>query len=89
MSDIDDRYVKVETKQLSNGKLVYKSLRPRTINVDSTTDLAITADNTIRADVLAYNVYGSPEKWWKIVIANSKFAGSLFFTPGQQIFIPK
>lgn len=88
MADIHDRYVRVETKRLPNGRIVYRSMRPKSVIVDPMQDVSLTATSNLRADILAHNAYGSAEKWWKLVAANGKFAGSLFFGTGETIYLP-
>lgn len=88
MNDIHDRYERVETKRLPNGRIVYRSLRPKSVTVNPMQDVSLTATSTLRADILAHNAYGAADKWWKIVAANGKFAGSLFFGVGDTIYLP-
>jgi hypothetical protein len=89
MSNPEDRYIKLETKVLPNGKTVYKSAIPKSITPDELNDLQIIASDADRMDVLAHNAYGSAQSWWKIAAANKRTNGSLFFKPGTTIFIPK
>lgn len=78
----------LETRRLPNGRLVYRSLRPKTVVPNSLTDVQITATDTIRMDMLANNVYGDPNQWWRIAAANGRANGSLFFKAGTGIIIP-
>jgi hypothetical protein len=84
-----DRYEKLEIKTLSNGQQVYKSALPKSIKPDTLTDMQIVVGDAERLDVIAHNVYGSAESWWKIAAANTKINGSLFLKPGTILYIPK
>ncbi len=84
----EDRYVKLETTTLANGKVVYKSARPKPIDT-TPSDITITAADGDRLDIIANNVYGSPSQWWRIAAANRHVNGSLFLRPGTQLLIPK
>lgn len=84
-----DRYVnKLEATVLPDGRRVFLTARPRTvsINVD---DVVISASDRDRADIMANNVYSSAMDWWRIAAANAKVDGSLHFTPGQTVVIPR
>jgi hypothetical protein len=86
---LQDRYANpLKQKQLPNGKMVYRSLRPRSIKPDILNDSQINADDTIRMDKLAANVYSDQFDWWRIASANGRFQGSMFFKPGSIIIIP-
>ena len=86
---LQDRYdTPLQYKQLPNGKIVYRSLRPRTIIPDALNDSEIVANDTIRMDNLAVNVYGDQHSWWRIAAVNGRFNGSMFFRPGSIIIIP-
>lgn len=74
--------------KLSDGRTVYATVRPKVITTD-VQDIVITADERDRADIIASNVYGSAQDWWRIASGNGKVDGSLHFTPGQQITIPR
>lgn len=76
------------TVQLTDGRIVYTPSRPISITPD-VNDVQITAFSDTRADIIAKNAYGSVNDWWRISQANQSVNGSLFFTPGQQISIPK
>ena len=85
---LQDRYdTPLQYKQLPNGKLVYRSLRTKTISRDVLNDSEIVADDTIRMDNIAYNVYGDPLDWWRLASVNGRFHGSMFFKPGSTIII--
>lgn len=87
---LQDRYdTPLNTKKLPDGKVVYRSLRPKTIIPNPITDVQITATEGTRMDILANNVYGSSTDWWLIASANGRFKGSLYFKPGSSIIIPK
>ena len=89
MATTQDRYEnRVEIKTLRNGKKVYRSLRPKSISPDST-NIQITATDTLRMDSLSYTLYGTPMEWWKIASINGRVDGSLYFRPGSQILIPQ
>jgi hypothetical protein len=89
MSRPEDRYVKLETRKLGNGKVVYRSARPRTIEVDENESLMITANERDRMDIIANNVFGSASEWWRIAAANRRVDGSLHLPVGTKIVIPK
>ena len=74
--------------KLDDGRTVYATVRPNVIDTD-VQDVIITADERDRADIIANNVYGSAQEWWRIASGNGKVDGSLHFTPGQQIIIPR
>lgn len=87
---IQDRYWNtLQTKVLSNGRVVYMSALPRPIYPNLLTDPYITAGDTVRMDVIAQGAYGSPHEWWRLAAANLKVNGSLYFRPGTQIVIPR
>lgn len=75
-------------EKLPDGRTVYKTVRPRVVKTDIQ-DVTIIADERDRADIIANNVYGSAMEWWRIAAANAKVDGSLHFTPGQEIIIPR
>lgn len=84
-----DRYAnQLDLRTLDNGKIVYRSARPKAIQSSPLTDVSITANDALRADVIASNVYGDATQWWRIASVNRPFAGSLFFRPGMNIIIP-
>jgi hypothetical protein len=88
-SKSQERYdTQLTTKKLSDGRIVHNSVLPKVIE-PTIEDPIITADQEDRADIIANNVYGSTSDWWKLAAANKKFKGSLHFTPGQEIVIPK
>lgn len=89
MSTPEERYDKVEKKTLQNGKIVYRSLRPKIIRGNPVTDIILVAGEQDRADIIAKNVYGSPTKWWKIAAANRNVNGSLHMSPNTDVIIPK
>lgn len=74
--------------KLADGRTVYATARPKVIKTD-VQDIVITADERDRADIIANNVYASAQEWWRIASGNGKVNGSLHFTPGQQIIIPR
>ena len=86
---IYDRYITTpRTKTLPDGTVVYMSTMPRTLPTNPLTDPQIVARDVVRMDVLAYNMYGSAQEWWRIASANRKADGSLYFKPGATIIIP-
>ena len=86
---IYDRYITTpKTKTLSDGTVVYMSTIPKTLAVDPLNDPQLVARDVVRMDVLAFNVYGSAQEWWRIASANRKADGSLYFKPGATIIIP-
>ena len=86
---LQDRYANpLKQKQLPNGKMVYRSMRPKSIRPNALSDSQITADDTIRMDKLAANVYSDQFDWWIIASVNGRFQGSMFFKPGSTIIIP-
>lgn len=86
---MNERYAnKVKVKQLKTGKLVFNSLRPKSIKPNLVTDITLPATEARRMDEVANRVYGNPESWWKIAAANGKVNGSLYFRPGSTIIIP-
>lgn len=85
----EDRYIKLETKILPDGRTVYKSAIPLNVEGDSITDPVIIANERDRMDVIAYNVYGSPLDWWRIAAANKHVNGSLHIKPGTKLVIPR
>jgi hypothetical protein len=85
----EDRYIKLETKTLKDGRTVYKSAIPKTFEIDELNDIQLIAGETDRMDVIANNVYGSAHEWWRIAATNKRTNGSLFFKPGSTIYIKK
>lgn len=88
MASPDERYTKLEIKLRADGKPVYKSARPATV-LTSPTDVTLYASETDRLDVIANNVYGSPEAWWRIAAANRLVNGGISIVPGSKLLIPK
>ena len=90
MSSINDRYENnVQIKKLANGKMVYSSLRPKSISPNLLADAVITSTQIARMDVLSQNAYGTAIEWWRIAAANGRVDGSLYFRPGSTIIIPQ
>ena len=89
MSKPEDRYVELRTKILPNGRIVYRSARPRPVKVDETTDFQLVATERTRMDVIAHNVFGSSTEWWRIAAANKRVDGSLHMLPNKNLIIPK
>jgi nucleoid-associated protein YgaU len=88
MPRIEDRYQKLETKVLPDGRTVYKPARPATVTGDPSTDEVIIANERDRLDIIAFNVYGSSLDWWRIAAANKHVNGSLHVKPGTKLIIP-
>jgi hypothetical protein len=85
----EERYVKLRTMRRADGKLVYRSCRPATVVSDLANDTTIYASEMDRLDVIANNVYGSSESWWKIAAANHQVNGSISVSAGSKLLIPK
>ena len=89
MASTQDRYeTKVETRRTTDGKLVYRSLRPKSIKPDPLTDLQLSATDTTRMDKVSFNVFGTALDWWRLASINGRVDGSLYFRPGTKIIIP-
>lgn len=88
MSKAEDRYIKLETKTLSDGRTVYRSSIPATVDVNDN-DQFVIANERDRLDIIAYNAYGSALDWWRIAAANKNVNGSLHLTPGTKLVIPR
>lgn len=90
MARPEERYIKLETKKLPDGRTVYKSAKPIKVNSNPFSDIALPASDQLRMDVLANNAYGSAMDWWKIASVNGRVDGSLYFPKlGGQIIIPR
>lgn len=89
MSFPEERYVKLQITRRKDGKQVYRSCRPSSVTTDPVSDTTIYASEMDRMDVIANNVYGSPESWWKIAAANKQVNGSISVRPGSKLLIPK
>jgi nucleoid-associated protein YgaU len=85
----EDRYETLDIKILSDGREVYASARPIKVQTDPLVDQVLTANERDRLDIIAHNVYGSAEEWWRIASANKKVNGSLHLRPGNKIVIPR
>jgi len=85
----EERYVTLETKQLPDGRVVYKSALPITVVGDPNTDVTFVASDLDRLDILANNAYGSSMSWWRIAAANNRVNGSVHIKPGTHIIIPQ
>jgi len=84
-----DRYsTELTATKLPDGRTVFKTARPRIVstNID---DVVISTGERDRADIMASNVYSSAMDWWRIAAANARVDGSLYFTPGQNVIIPR
>jgi hypothetical protein len=84
-----DRYVKLETKKLPNGRVVYKSTRPIKVTVDELTDIKPDRSDVRRFDTLAYKYLNSAQSWWRIASANNLVNGSINIPPNRDIIIPR
>lgn len=84
-----DRYdTTLETKKLPNGRLVYKSARPKSIKPNTATDVLLVATDVARMDKISNDAYNTPMNWWKIASANGRVDGSLYFRQGTTIVVP-
>lgn len=87
--NIQDRYdTKVEVRTIESNKRVYRSLRPRAIEPDPTSDIEIEASDATRMDKLSGDTFGSALDWWRFASVNGNFKGSMYFKPGTKIIIP-
>lgn len=73
--------------QRADGKSVYKPVRPTKIK-ESITDVKINSGEQTRLDLLSFKTYGLVSQWWRIASRNGRVDGSLYFSPGEEIFIP-
>lgn len=78
----------METRTLANGRMVYRSLRPKRYENDPLRDVEILSTLGTRMDKLSNEFFGTSLSWWKIALANGKVDGSLYFKPGTKIVIP-
>jgi hypothetical protein len=88
MAKPEDRYIRLTTQTLADGRVVYKSAIPVTVTTNPLTDLSFTAGERDRMDILANNQYGSSMDWWRIAAANKQVNGSLYIRPGIKLNIP-
>jgi hypothetical protein len=89
MASTQDRYdTTLDTRVTRDGKLVYRSLRPRNIPIDPINDIQLAATDATRMDKLAFKAYGEALDWWRIASANGRVDGSLYFRPGTKIILP-
>jgi hypothetical protein len=84
----DERYIKLEQKNLPDGTPVYKPAIPINVVGDPTTDVTFIASDQDRMDVMANNQYGSALLWWRIAAANSIANGTVYIKPGTPIIVP-
>lgn len=84
----EDRYRKLEKKKLPDGRIVYRSAIPKTVETFED-DTHLIAGELDRMDIIAANAFGSSLDWWRIAAANKKVNGSIFFKPGQKVIIPR
>jgi hypothetical protein len=82
-----DRYQNLQAKVLPDGRTVYKPTKPSVVR-QSITDVIVYANERDRLDIIAQNVYGSAQQWWRIASINQKANGSLHVKPGSEIRIP-
>ena len=87
MSRPEDRYVNLEIKVLPNGRQVYRSARPKNM-MPSDADLRVVANEKDRLDIIANNVYGDANEWWRLAAINGRFKGSLHTLPNKEIIVP-
>jgi hypothetical protein len=83
-----NRYQKApEERKLRDGRTVYGTVRPTAIRRKSR-DIVVDANEQDRSDVIANNIYGSANDWWRIASVNGRVDGSLYFKLGQRLIIP-
>ena len=82
-----DRYQNLSTKVLPDGRVVYRAARPSVVR-PSITDAVIPANERDRFDIIANNVYGNAQEWWRLASINGRVDGSLHVKPGNDIRIP-
>ncbi len=82
-----DRYQRLETKVLPDGRTVYKPARPSVVP-QSITDAIVYANERDRLDIIATNIYGDAQQWWRLAAINGRVNGSLHLKPGSEIRIP-
>lgn len=87
MARAEDRYVNLEVQTLPNGRQVYRSARPKNL-VATEGDLRVVADEKDRLDIIANNVYGDANEWWRLAAINGRFKGSLHTKPNLEIIVP-
>lgn len=85
----NERYFKLDIKQLPDGRVVYAPAIPVTVIGDPLTDTSFVASDLDRLDIIANNVYGSAMSWWRIAAANKNVNGSLHIKPGTNIIVPQ
>jgi hypothetical protein len=83
----NDRYQNLEVKVLPDGRTVYKPARPSVVR-QSITDAVIYANERDRLDIIAKNVYGDAQQWWRLAALNGRTNGGLHVNPGSEIRIP-
>jgi ABC-type polysaccharide/polyol phosphate transport system ATPase subunit len=88
MAKPEDRYVKLSTKTLPDGRVVYKSAITVKPIIDPLNDLTFTAGERDRMDILGKNGFGEATDWWRIAAANGLVNGSLYIRPGTTLVIP-
>lgn len=77
----------LQQKVLPNGKVVYKPIKPTSV-MPGTANITLVANQDDRMDIMANNVYGTPDQWWRIASVNSLADGTLYIKPGTTILIP-
>lgn len=83
----NDRYQNLEAKVLPDGRTVYKPARPSLVR-QSITDAVVYANERDRLDIIAQNIYGDAQQWWRLAAINRRANGSLHLKPGTEIRIP-
>jgi len=78
------------TTPITNNYLDILSIRPVSAEPDDFL-YTIEAQYTYRPDLLAYDLYGSPQLWWVFIQRNlNVLQDPIFdFVPGVSIYIPK
>ena len=77
----------LKTTNTSDGKEVYTSSKPSSVNIELT-DIVVTADEVTRLDLIAHRYLGDRDLWWMIASANGITNGSMHCRPGQELVIP-
>lgn len=81
------RYSKQPIKRTVSGKRTFASTRYPKIT-ERVSDIYIIASDADRLDTISYQVYGRPDYWWIIAVANNVGRGTLFLEEGTQLRVP-
>lgn len=82
-----DRYQRLQTKVLPDGRTVFATSRPSVVQ-PSVSDIIIPANERDRFDIIAQNIYGDANQWWRLASLSGRVNGSLHIKPGTEIRIP-